>query len=93
MNILYSCSNLLIPELAENSARGNKKQIRRIVSKAMRTTSVFAVVIFVLCLIFADDIGAMIYKKPARQADLYAFIAGYTDNVYRRRNGRHVKGS
>lgn len=63
MNILYSCSNLLIPELAENSARGNKKQIRRIVSKAMRTTSVFAVVIFVLCLIFADDIGKLIYKS------------------------------
>ena len=63
MNILYSCSNLLIPELAENSARGNRKQIRRIVSKAMRTTSVFAVIIFVFCLIFADDIGAMIYKS------------------------------
>lgn len=63
MNILYSCSNMLVPELAEYNASGNKKQIKRIVTKVLRTTSVFAVLVFIFCFFFAENIADTIYKN------------------------------
>ncbi len=63
MNILYSCSNMLVPELSECVARGNKIQIKRIVKKALKTTVLFSVLVFVFCFIFHKSIASLIYKN------------------------------
>jgi len=63
MNILYSCANLLIPELSEQSAKGNVNQIKRIVKKALITTTVFAVLVFIFCFVFHEQIGMRVYKN------------------------------
>ncbi len=61
MSILYSCSNLLVPEIAKSMADNNIKRIKRIVKKALATTSVFAVIVFILCICYYNEISAMIY--------------------------------
>ncbi|MBO7208410.1 MAG: oligosaccharide flippase family protein [Clostridia bacterium] len=63
MNILYSCSNMLVPELSECLARGNTLQIRRIVKKALKTTVLFSVPVFIFCLVFHESIASLIYKN------------------------------
>ncbi|MBQ7075506.1 MAG: polysaccharide biosynthesis C-terminal domain-containing protein, partial [Clostridia bacterium] len=72
MNILYSCGNLLVPELSECLARGNTVQIKRIVKKALKTTVLFSVPVFVFCLVFHDSIATLLYHNE--EAGKYLLI-------------------
>ncbi len=72
MNILYSCANLLIPELSEYAAKGNTYQIKRIVKKALLTTTAFAIMIFMICFAFHKTIALKIYNN--NEAGRFIFI-------------------
>ncbi len=62
-SILKSLSGLLVPELAECSALGHKRQINHIASRMIKTAMLFSICISGLFFSFADEIGYVIYKE------------------------------
>lgn len=58
MNILYTCSNMLIPEIASCN---NNIQIKKIVKKAINTTAYFSIMIFISCIFFYKKICLILY--------------------------------
>lgn len=61
--ILTSFSNLLIPEVSSLKAIENKKRIEFIIAKSIKTTLIFSFLIMAIFLIFANDIGILLYKN------------------------------
>ena len=56
-------SGLIIPEIAECVAKDDKKRAERLMTKALRATLVFSVVVAVIIYIFAPFIGKKLYPN------------------------------
>ncbi len=60
-SLLNSVSLLLVPEMSEFSARGNKAGIKSTVSRMLSLTVTFSAVICAIFIVFGQKIGEMIY--------------------------------
>ena len=54
-------SSLLVPELSESRARGQKKRIRHIANSVFRVTLIFAVGVSGLMITFSRELGMLLY--------------------------------
>ena len=67
--ILYSLSDLLVPELARCNAAGRTERIRGLCERCLRLTVLFACAVSALQLLLAEPLGLLIYKS--REAGRY----------------------
>ena len=79
---LTSFSGLLVPELAESRARGNKARIGRIVSRIMRLTLLFSVGVGGIMLCYARELGAVLYKNSAYAGTYISLLAPLVPVMY-----------
>lgn len=56
-------SSLLVPELSESRARGQKARIRHIADSVFRTTLIFAVGVAGIMIAFSRDLGILLYNS------------------------------
>ena len=68
MSPLSSFSGLLVPEFAEDQAKGNKERMSRLTSEAISYTLAYGTAIAVFIFFFSDDLGYALYSS---------FEAGY----------------
>ncbi len=68
--LLYSFTGLLVPEFAESDAKGDTVRIRKIVSRALGMTLLYAIGCAAILTEFSDALGMLIYKSE----DAGAFI-------------------
>lgn len=68
MSPLSSFSGLLVPEFAEDQAKGNRERMSRLTSQAFNSTLVYATSVSVLIFFFSDELGFALYNS---------FEAGY----------------
>lgn len=61
MSPLSSFSGLLVPEFAETLSAGRGERMRRIASEALNTTLVYSTAVSVLLLLFAEELGYVVY--------------------------------
>lgn len=61
MVILYSLSDLLVPEMARCRAKGRDERIRFLADKCLRLTVVFAVGAAGLCFSLGDSLGTLLF--------------------------------
>lgn len=59
---LSALSMLLIPEMAEANASGQKDMIQKSATRAIRFTLVFSFLVTSVLIVFADDLGMAFYK-------------------------------
>ena len=67
--ILYSLSDLLVPELARCNAAGRTERIRSLCERCLRLTVLFACAVSALQLLLAEPLGLLFYKS--REAGRY----------------------
>lgn len=79
---MTSFSGLLVPELAESRARGNKARIGRIVSRIMRLTLLFSVGVGGIMLCYARELGAVLYKNSAYAGTYISLLAPLVPVMY-----------
>ncbi len=74
--VLYSFAGLLVPELSECSALGNKKRVLAIGEKVFRSSLLFSVCVAGIFLSFSDVIGMTMYRseEAARQLRLISAL-------------------
>jgi stage V sporulation protein B len=63
MSPLSSYSGLLVPEFAEDEAKGNKERMSKITTEALNTTLKYATVVSVLVAFFAEELGYVLYDS------------------------------
>ena len=68
MSPLSSFSGLLVPEFAEDQAKGNSARMSRLTSEAINSTLVYATAVAVFIFFFSDELGFALYDS---------FEAGY----------------
>ncbi len=68
MSPLSSFSGLLVPEFAEDQAKGNDNRMSRLTSQAINSTLVYATAVAVFIFFFSDELGYALYNS---------FEAGY----------------
>lgn len=61
--VLGAFSGLLVPELTEFQKVGNEKGIKRIASRALRTTFLFSVGVAGIFFVFAEELGQVVYHS------------------------------
>ncbi|MBR4953163.1 MAG: oligosaccharide flippase family protein [Oscillospiraceae bacterium] len=61
--ILSAVAELIIPDLTKAQVRGDKKYIKRTVSRIYKATLIFALTVAAFIFISADALGMMIYKS------------------------------
>ncbi len=69
---LSSFNLLLVPELAEASARGEKRHITYIISRVMKFTMLFSLGVAAIMICFSSELGIVIYNS--REAASYIKI-------------------
>ncbi|NLW73644.1 MAG: oligosaccharide flippase family protein [Clostridiales bacterium] len=79
---LTSFSGLLVPELAESRARGDKARIERIVSRIMRLTLLFSIGTGGIMLCYARELGAVLYKNSAYAGSYISLLAPLIPVMY-----------
>lgn len=67
---LTSFSSLLVPELAEAAAVGNRRQINRLAARVLQLTLFFSLPITAAFIAFGDDLGLAVYQSPEAGAML-----------------------
>ncbi len=67
---LTSFSSLLVPELAEAAAVGNRRQINRLASRVMQLTLFFSLPITAAFIAFGEDLGLAVYQSAEAGAML-----------------------
>lgn len=67
---LTSFSSLLVPELAEAAAVGNRHQINRLASRVMQLTLFFSLPITAAFIAFGEDLGLAVYQSAEAGAML-----------------------
>lgn len=67
---LTSFSSLLVPELAEAAAMGNRRQINRLASRVMQLTLFFSLPITAAFIAFGEDLGLAVYQSAEAGAML-----------------------
>lgn len=67
---LTSFSSLLVPELAEAAAVGNRHQINRLASRVMQLTLFFSLPITAAFIAFGEDLGMAVYQSTESGAML-----------------------
>lgn len=72
-SVIGAFASLLIPELTEYSALGNKNQVRRIAEKVVRFSLIFSFGCAGVFLAFGRDLGASVYKSSDAGAYICAF--------------------
>lgn len=83
--LLGSFASLLIPEVAESRARGEKRHVRYIAYRTYQTGIAFALCIFGIFFSFAEPLGSILYSS-AEAANYIKWLAPlvpimYTDSV------------
>ncbi len=63
MAVLSSFSGLLVPVFAEHCARGERRQVDRIASRALHLTTVFAMGCTAVLAVFSRDLGVALYHS------------------------------
>lgn len=63
MAVLSSFAGLLVPELSEDAAAGKQSHIRSVAGRAVHITLLFSIGIGGLMLIFAPELGSLIYHS------------------------------
>ena len=63
MSPLSSFSSILVPELSEAFARGEKKRIKRIADEVMEATLFYAAPVSVLIYFFSEELGYILYSS------------------------------
>ena len=61
--LLTSFSSLLVPEVAESNATGQKRQIDRLTSKVLWATILFALPVTAAFICFAEELGLAVYQS------------------------------
>lgn len=61
--LLYSLADLLVPELSESHARGEKLHLRYIIERVFHTSFLFIVFVMATFFFFADELGQVIYAQ------------------------------
>ncbi len=64
-----SFSGLLVPELAECSVRGNRRQIRYIAERVMQLSLLFSIAVSGIILCFSQELGELVY--PGKNTHIY----------------------
>jgi stage V sporulation protein B len=59
--ILYSLSDLLVPEMARCQAQGRQERIRFLTDKCLRLSLLFALGISGLCFLLGEDLGLLLF--------------------------------
>lgn len=70
--ILYSLSDLLVPEMARSRAKGWQPRILFLTEKCLRLTMLFAAATAGLCFLLGDDLGMLLFGS--RDAGIYLRI-------------------
>lgn len=61
--ITSAFSSLLVPEMAESLARGEKRRIRHMAERAIRATLLFAILVAAVLCATATEIGSLVYHS------------------------------
>lgn len=67
--VLYSLSDLMVPELARRKATGNQRRIRQLTKRCLQMGTVFASAVCGLIYVLSDALGEIVYQNSA--------VAGY----------------
>ena len=82
---INSFSSLIVPEFSSLQANGYKKRIISVSSKIFIITSLFAIFITIICIIFANNLSYLIYQnlEPAKYIRIFAplILFMYLDNI------------
>ena len=78
---LSALSMLLIPEMAEANAGGQKETIQKSASRAIRFTLAFSFFVTSLLIVFADDLGMAFYKN-AEMGNILRIMAPIVPLMY-----------
>ena len=70
--ILYSLSDLLVPEMARSRAKGWQARILFLTEKCLRLTVLFAAAMAGLCFLLGDDLGMLLFGS--QEAGVYLRI-------------------
>jgi len=62
--MLDAMGRLLVPEIAWEAASGSKKELRYIMGRVIKLTSLFAAGASVMLFIYAPELGQLLYKSP-----------------------------
>lgn len=79
---ITSFSGLLIPEIAESRAAGNKSSVKSIQRKTLRLTLLFSIGVGGIMLCFAKELGAIIYPDTPEAANFIAYLAPLIPIMY-----------
>lgn len=79
--LLQSVSGLLVPELAEESARGNSKNIKDIACRVIKLTLLFSIGTAAVMCCFSKELGALIYGN-AEAAEYIRIMAPLIPVMY-----------
>lgn len=63
MSPLSSFSGLLVPEFAERSAKGARREMERLAGESFSATLVYAVAISALLFVFSEELGYVVYNS------------------------------
>lgn len=61
--ILYSLSDLLVPEMARNRAKGRTERIQFLADKCLRLTMLFATGTAGLCFLLGEELGLLLFSS------------------------------
>ena len=82
---INSFSSLIVPEFSSLQANGYKKRIISVSSKIFIITSLFAIFITIICIIFSNNLSYLIYQnlEPAKYIRIFAplILFMYLDNI------------
>ena len=67
--VLYSLSDLMVPELARRKATGNQRRIRQLTKRCLQMGTVFASAVCGLMYVLSDALAELVYQNSA--------VAGY----------------
>lgn len=70
--ILYSLSDLLVPEMARCIAKGRQNRVQFLADKCLRLTALYGIAVAGLGLLFGESIGALLFKSG--EAGIYIRI-------------------
>ncbi len=79
---ITSFSGLLIPEIAESRAAGNKNTVKSIQRRTLRLTLLFSIGVGGIMLCFAKELGAIIYPNTPEAANFIAYLAPLIPIMY-----------
>ena len=79
---ITSFSGLLIPEIAESRAAGNRNSVKSIQRKTLRLTLLFSIGVGGIMLCFAKELGAIIYPNTPEAANFIAYLAPLIPIMY-----------